>query len=212
MTPRRRSKSVMLVFLAAICAVLAAKVYDEWRRLQQPVTLETAAVAAEDTAASPPLGPGLTVPDEDSFAAIVERPLFSPSRRPGQAAPASAPKTDEASQAKAPPDIVLIGTIVSGNERVALVEITDGSKIVQVRERGEVSGWTALLIEDGRVVFRRGKTEEELVLRYEQAVPPDKIPPPVSAAKPAVQPAGNAQPDSDVQSPVASPEPAEPPG
>lgn len=207
MTPRRRSKSVILVFLVAICAVLAAKVYDEWRRLQQPVTLDTAAVAAEDTTASPPLGPGLTVPDEHSFAAIVERPLFSPSRRPAQAAPAPASGTAEASQAKAPLDIALVGTIISGNERVALVETMGDGKIVQVRERGEVSGWIALLIEDGHVVFRRGKTEEELVLRYEQPVPPDKIPPRI---KPAMQPA--AQPNSDVQSPAPSPDPAEPPG
>jgi hypothetical protein len=214
MTAGRWSRSLMPLSLAAICAVLAAKVYDEWRGLQEPVALETAAVPEGDTPASLPLGPSLTTPTEDSFAAIIERPLFSPSRRPAQAATTPAPETVEAAPAETPLDFALVGTIVSGDERVALVETKGDGKVVQVRERGEVLGWTALLIEDGRVVFRRGRAEEELVLRYDQPVPPGKVVPrrqPASPVQPATQPAEDVQPDSDVPPPAAAPEPAVPP-
>jgi general secretion pathway protein N len=216
MTAQRWSKSIVPLSLAAICAVLGAKVYDEWLGLQQPVTIETPTAAAGDAPASLPLGPSLTTPSEDSFAAIIERPLFSPSRRPAEAAPVAAPDAAEAlATADVPLDFALVGTVVSGNERVALVATRADGKIVQVRERGEVLGWTALLIEDGRAVFRRGKAEEELVLRYEDPVPSDKIPPPrpkpAKQAEPAAQPAEGAPPDADVQPPAAAPDPAAPP-
>jgi general secretion pathway protein N len=210
MTARRWSKSVVPLSLAAICAVLGAKVYDEWRKAQQPVTIEAPAAATGDAPASLPLGPSLTTPSEDSFAAIVERPLFSPSRRPAEAAPAAAPEMVEPAPVEAPLDFSLVGTIVSGNERVALVATRTDGKVVQVRERGEVLGWTALLIEDGRVVFRRGKAEGELVLRYEDPVPSDKIPPPlkpVRQAEPAAQPAEGAPADGDAQPPDPAAQP-----
>jgi hypothetical protein len=213
MTARRWSKSIVPLSLAAICAVLGAKVYDEWLGLQQPVTIEAPVAATGDAPASLPLGPSLTTPGEDSFAAIIERPLFSPSRRPAEAAPAPAPETVAAAPAEASLDFVLVGTIVSGDERVALVETKGDGKIVQVRERGEVLGWTALLIEDGRVVFRRGRAEEELVLRYEDPVPSDKIPPPpkpVRQAEPAAQPEEGEPADDDVQPPAAPSEPGAP--
>jgi hypothetical protein len=214
MTAQRWSKSIVPLSLAAICAVLGAKVYDEWLGLQQPVTVEASAAATGDAPASLPLGPSLTTPSEDSFAAIIERPLFSPSRRPAQNAPVAAPETVEPAPVAAPLDFALVGTIVSGNERIALVATKVDGKIVQVRERGEVLGWTALLIEDGRVVFRRGKAEEELVLRYEDPVPSDKIPPPpkpVRQAEPAAQPAEGAPADGDAPPPDAAPDPAAPP-
>jgi hypothetical protein len=216
MTARRWSKAMMPLALAAICAALGAKVYDEWRALEQPVAIEAPAAATGDVPASLPLGPSLTTPSEDSFAAIIERPLFSPSRRPASAAPVAVPEAAEAlATADAPLDFALIGTVVSGNERVALVATRADGKIVQVRERGEVMGWTALLIEDGRAVFRRGKAEEELVLRYEDPVPSDKIPAPrpkpVRQAEPAAQPTEGAPADGDVQPPVDAPDPAAPP-
>jgi general secretion pathway protein N len=216
MTARRWSKAMVPLGLAVICAALGAKVYDEWRALEEPVAIAAPAAAAGDTPAPLPLGPGLTTPGEDSFAVIIERPLFSPSRRPAEAAPAAAPEAVEAvAPVEVPLDFALVGTVVSGDERVALVTTLADGKIVQVRERGEVLGWTALLIEDGRAVFRRGKAEEELVLRYEDPVPSDKIPAPrpkpAKPAEPAGQPEEGAPADGDVQPPVAAPDAAAPP-
>jgi general secretion pathway protein N len=193
MSRRRRSAALLPLLLAALCAALGWKVYDDWRTVSAD-----AAAAAPETAAAPagasaaPLAAAdlaLALPPPERFAVIVERPLFSPTRRP-------APPPEEMAQAEPPPeeplpeeeppadaepppvvDFTLTGIVIAGSERYALVERHEDGRTVQVTEGGDVNGWFAVLIDPDRAVFRNGATEEELLLRTATPVPQDRIPP-----------------------------------
>lgn len=190
----RRSAALLPLLLAAACIVLGARVYDEWQLSQEPLRIDAPAPVA-GAAPAPQSQAPLTAPSPGAFAAIVERPLFSPTRRPPQA-PAAAP---QAAAAPAPPPqpigFSLAGIVIADGTRVALVQLqTDGS-LVQVPEGGEVDGWKAVKIEAERAVFRRGGDEASLALDYLRPVPPGQVPPPVQQAPPQQQvPPGQAPP------------------
>jgi general secretion pathway protein N len=206
MRGRRWSAALPPLLLVVICVALGGRVYDEWLVLQEPVPIDAppaAAAVAAPAAADAPIVP----PTPSSFAAILERPLFSPTRRPPAAAPALAPTPEAA--APAPPaqpiDFSLAGIVISDGSRVALVQMQADGRVVQVAEGGEVDGWKAVTIEPQRAVFRRGDDEQELALDYVKPVPPGQVPPPV----PQRTPERLSQPPA---APQPQPPPAEPAG
>jgi hypothetical protein len=154
--------------------------------------------------------PALTVerqamPGKASFAAIVERPLFSSSRRPKseQAPPESTPSLD----------FSLSGIVTSTNEPVALVKLGAGSGDPKGVKEGEIiSGWTVARIESDRITVRLDVMERELLLDFAAPAPP---PPPEaitpSDAQPYQQPGEQAAPqerkdDDPEQYPQSAPQ------
>ncbi|HTO85830.1 MAG TPA: hypothetical protein VMQ73_26660 [Methylomirabilota bacterium] len=185
MKGRRWSAALPPLLLGVLCIALGARVYDEWLELQEPVAIDAppaAATVAVPAATDAPIAP----PTPASFAAILERPLFSPTRRPPAAAPAPAPTPEAAAPAPpAPPiDFSLTGIVISDGSRVALVQMQGDNHVVHVAEGGEVDGWKAVTIEPERAVFRRGDDEQVLALDYVKPVPPGQVPPPVPQRAP----------------------------
>jgi hypothetical protein len=189
---RRRSTALLPLLLTALCAGLGWKVYDDWRAASAdtaagPAEAEAPAAASETPPAAADLA--LALPPPERFAVVVERPLFSPTRRPtppqaevaqGEVAPEEPPPEPEApAEAEPAPvvDFTLTGVVTAGGERIALVERHEDGRTVQVTEGGEVNGWFAVLIDPDRAVFRNGAAEEELLLKYATPVPQDRIPP-----------------------------------
>lgn len=82
---------------------------------------------------------------QQALAAILARPLFSPSRRPAAIATASA----------APPAVLprLAGTIVHGGDRSVIFTLGNGGKAVVAHEGSEVGGYTVRAIQAGRVTM-----------------------------------------------------------
>lgn len=89
------------------------------------------------------------------FRAMVDRPLFSPTRRPppAPAAPLDAP----AMPALPPPtpNLTLSGVITGGGGGVALLRRPQDSAPVHVALGGTVDGWTVAEIRPRAVVLRR---------------------------------------------------------
>ena len=79
------------------------------------------------------------------LAAILARPLFSPSRRPAATLTASA----------APPAVLprLAGTIVHGVDRSVIFTLASGGKPVVAHEGSVVGGYTVRAIQAGRVTL-----------------------------------------------------------
>ena len=209
MRGRRWSAALPPLLLGVLCVALGGRVYDEWLELQEPVPIDAppaATTAPAPAATDAPIAP----PTSSSFAAILERPLFSPTRRPPAAAPAAAPAPEAA--APAPPaqpiDFSLAGIVISDGSRVALVQMQGDGHVVQVAEGGEVDGWKAVRIEPERAVFRRGDDEQELALDYVKPVPPGQVPPPLPQRTP--QPPAAPQEQQQQQSPQPQPVPGEP--
>jgi hypothetical protein len=163
MSARRSSRFRSVLLLSLLCALLGAIVYEEVEHPSSP-QIEVAASAPVDLPPLPP-EPQFTMPPESSFAVVLERPVFSPTRRPQQAGNARA--------APAPSvDFTLIGVVITGGERYALVKPSNGDALERLSEGDELAGWSAVSIGSDRVLFRRGTVQKEIVLDYKAPAPP----------------------------------------
>ncbi|SDZ89304.1 hypothetical protein [Rubrimonas cliftonensis] len=105
-------------------------------------------------------------PGPDAFAAIAERPLFSPSRRP-PAVVASAGAAPDGP----PPPLALIGVVGGGQTRVALAR-TSGAQIsggradetLRLRPGDVVDGWTVAEIAERAITLERGGERRSVAL------------------------------------------------
>jgi len=162
------------VFLALICAILAGVLVVE-------LTTENEDLA-ETSPAKPQSGKpaqeaetrsGFVMPPEDTYAEVSERPLFLRSRRP------LPPETE--TKEKTPADtsraaFILSGVVLTGTQRMALLQSQSSPKVARVEEGQEYEGWTVEAIHPNKVVVRRGQEVSEIVLedRARTAPPRDR--------------------------------------
>ena len=130
-----------------------------WPWLVPPVP-ETRPLATPPAApATPPL---TALPPLASFAATVEQPLFSPSRRPAANAPAAVvPAADSRYR--------LIGIVASGAKKTAF--IADGGRRAQIGVGDAFDGWTVKEIGQDRVTLASPSGEMVLKLKPAPAEP-----------------------------------------
>jgi len=106
-------------------------------------------------------------PAFESFAEVLERPLFFENRQlpapPEEAAAPEAPRE--------PLQLVLEGVAISGDSRVALLRDPRGNNLVQVAEGATHDGWTLESVESGRAVFKRGEDVTELSMEVAPGTP-----------------------------------------
>ncbi len=99
----------------------------------------------------------------EKFSAIIERPIFSPIRRPATKQPGS-----EEQQQRS--NLALFGIAISAGERIALVGVERGTGLIRMKKGEAFSGWVLVDIERNRVLLRKGTVDEALELNY--GVPP----------------------------------------
>jgi general secretion pathway protein N len=97
----------------------------------------------------------VALPPLDSFASVLARPLFSPSRRP----PANAKVASSALVGR----YVLLGLVSVGDKRHALV--ADGERRIELAEGAAIDGWTVSRIEQDRVTLTSPAGRATLTLR-----------------------------------------------
>jgi hypothetical protein len=110
-------------------------------------------------------------PAISTFAEIVERPLFTQSRKP-------APKKDTkvAEAASKPETFELIGVIISPGGRMALLRTLATSEIVRAVEGQNVGGWEVRAIKPTQVVLQQGDDSEVIKINDATATPAAKNP------------------------------------
>jgi len=126
---------ILLLFLSASAFSTAARTEEQ----------ERSAAAAANPVAAQPL---------DQLSTILDRPLFSPSRRPPapppppvvQAPPPPAPPPP-------PPDLVLFGVVMDGEGARAVVRAGADKKILRAQIGDEIDGWKVSQIEGRKVVL-----------------------------------------------------------
>lgn len=105
----------------------------------------------------------------DSYAAIAERPLFSPTRRPAEPAPDTAPSQPRKSLAR----FVLSGVIiVSPEEKIALLRESKSPSAQRLSEGDEIAGWRIDKILPDRVILISGDKTAEIELWSDRQPPP----------------------------------------
>lgn len=142
---------------AVVCAAIAI-----WPWLFPPVPATRPLATVPASAPAPALAP---LPPLASFSAIVERPLFSPSRRPPPGATtASGPLV--ASRYR------LLGVVATGPKKRAF--LADGARHVDIAEGDRLDGWTVKQIGADSVLLSSPEGEAVLQLKPAAAEPPAK--------------------------------------
>ena len=148
------------------CLVMVCVVFAEIRARPIIHDAPTFQATAAEGLPAPPAPSRQAMPEKNRLEAIVERPLFSSSRRP---------HSEQTSVASGPSlDLSLFGVVISPDEAVALVKPGAGGGAMRVKQGEEISGWTVARIEPDRILVRRDVTERELLLDFkapEPAVP-----------------------------------------
>jgi type II secretory pathway component PulC len=152
------------MFLALLCAILTVVLVVELKSGDEVADVgETprekprpGESAQEDKAQS-----GFVMPAQNSYAEVSERPLFFRSRRP--------PPPELETKEETPADtsraaFVLSGVILTGTQRMALLQTQSSAKVARVEEGEEYEGWTVEAIHPDKVVMRRGAEVSEILL------------------------------------------------
>ncbi len=168
MIVRRGSGWLAPTLMLGICGGLAWFIYQQ---LMAPPPVPVP-VAGGQAASLPdlPAEPSFAMAPAAIFSAILERPIFSPTRRP----PPEGTATIESADPEL--DVTLVGIIISAEERIALVKPKDGSRFVRLSEGDSLQGWILESIEPDRITFQRGEIEEHFELSYEEPPPVQKPP------------------------------------
>lgn len=152
--------------LLAVGLALAAVIFLQ---TQESVSAQTVPVVSEQPP-SPLMVQQAQAKREDfalpplrSFDAILNRPIFSPSRRATQGSSAVV-----ASQELG---MTLTGIITSASDKFIILAPPEGGESVRLREGEDYRGWTLTEVEQHKVVFRRGSKEEQLELIYDEPPP-----------------------------------------
>jgi hypothetical protein len=153
----RRTLALAAANLLAAVVVLLPWLPERAHRMR--IAEGPAAVEAPDLAILPALA---------SFAATMERPLFSPSRRP-PTAPAPSGAGPLAARYR------LQGLVIAGHARRALIADVGGTRRFELGEGDAIEGWVVKRIDRDAVVFASPAGEATLTLSHAAgAAPPAK--------------------------------------
>jgi hypothetical protein len=165
MTKQPSSNGTVAWFVASagLCAVLAFQLNNE---ISIAVPVTAAPADPRTTDADDHGGASLAPPDFALLDAIVERPLFSVSRRPLEAPadmlPELAPVVAKTISFK------LLGTMLAGDARLALLSHPEQG-MLRLRQGQEVEGWRIEDVLGSEVTISRG--DEMVRLKLQKAAP-----------------------------------------
>lgn len=157
---KRHRRHAPLILGALALALGVVLVLEMRASTNAPVA--AVAVAARAVQAAPQRSTRFVLPPLARLAEVTARPLFSETRRP----PLEAASSGDAQSAA----FVLIGIVISADDRYALIAHgrplhTDRATVGQ-----ELDGWTVRSILPDRVLFERG--DRSLELKARDAAPP----------------------------------------
>jgi hypothetical protein len=156
-----------------------------------------AAFAAADAVVPPvPEAPVFDMREEETYSVILERPLFSPSRRPAGPTSTAAP-ADSAG-------LALLGVVWATGRSIGLFRTAPEAPTIKAREGDEVAGWQLVDLAPSAAILERqgGRLELELPFKAPAPVAASVITEPQPAAEPAAEP--EADPEVDPEAAAAA--------
>lgn len=184
---------ILGILILALTLGLAALWIKPDGSLRNTVWTPPAAVMP-DLRFSNPLPDSAAKVDVNLFAATLERPLFSPSRRPPPPPP---PKDAEKKEPPVDPfaNIHLFGLYGGEDSPSGMLARVEG-KVRRISVNDTLGGWTFKAIDDRNAVFEKNGEERKLLLVITK---PEQPKPPAQAAAPADAKAGDAPRPSAAQ-------------
>lgn len=200
---KKYSLHVLLFINVALTLVLASLWIDPSGRLRN-IHWEIPAPQTVDYASMVPVLPRSVPTDTGQFIAMLDRPVFSPTRRP----PPPTPPPEE----KAPADNLsaaqLSGLFQGGDDGGAIIQIAGKHKRVRLRE--VVEGWTLSAIQDRSVTFTLGGQSRVLQLPRAAVTSYTGLPPAAGSAIPSVPRNPSTPASQNVPPPSVNSEPVQP--
>lgn len=154
---------LLVAALAILCVVLAAVTAAPW--LFDPAADPTADAGGRDSQeAAPTPMPRLELPPIERFAALVERPIFTATRRSAPRRPGAAPISGAGT------NLVLgryrlAGIVVAPTRRLVLLRRPGDSKTIRVLEGETIDGWTLTQVSKTALILESGNRREEFLVR-----------------------------------------------
>jgi len=152
-----RFRSPFTLALAVACLVLAAI----WGFELMPLAAKAKPVVAyrEKEAPLVAIAGRFSLPPEDSFNEIAERPLFIKTRQPPKPAEKAGDPRQKPSRAG---QYKLTGVVLSPHERVAILKDAANKKVERIAEGRGMQGWTVKKVAaDSVLLSREGEAEEQ---------------------------------------------------
>jgi hypothetical protein len=117
------------------------------------VVAGTAATAEQQEQSAAGLANPVAAQSLDQLSSTLERPLFSPSRRPPPPPPPVAQAPPPPAPPPPPPNLVLFGVVMDGEGARAVVRSGADKKLVRAQIGDEIDGWKVSQIEGRKVVL-----------------------------------------------------------
>ncbi|MCD6663082.1 MAG: hypothetical protein LT082_06755 [Comamonas sp.] len=195
-TLKKHALPVLAALNVALALVLAALWLGTDGRLRH-VHWQRPAPQTSDYAALVPQLPGVAPADTGPFIGLLERPLFSPTRRPPP--PASSKDREQG------PDSglgELSGIIEGQGAGGAIVQIGGKARRVQLHE--SVEGWTLSAVKERSATFTRAGQSRVLQLPRAKLQNGPALPPPAASAPPVAAPPAAPVPAAAAPAPLAA--------
>jgi general secretion pathway protein N len=120
------------------------------------LSFSATARAEEQGRAAAPLANPVAAQSLEQLRAIVDRSLFSPSRRPPPP-PAEPPPVAQAPAGSAPPPappiVVLLGVVMDGQNARAVVRVGADKRLLRAQMGDDIDGWKVAQIDGRKVVL-----------------------------------------------------------
>ncbi len=152
----------VIAALVALNALLAAALL--WANLQEPDDLPAVPARVLPPDRGNAVVASYVPPPLAEFAEIGERPLFVATRRPLPIA-AAAPAAVQPVVAARPLQVVVLGVIVSGERKLALLRVDNVPQSRVAAEGDEIEGWKVVSITTQNVVIRGNGAEREIAVQ-----------------------------------------------
>ncbi len=151
----------LLLLLAAASAALGLRIRDDLQRPPEPLAVAAPDTTASDQTIDTPEMPRYDPPPIERFAAALDRPLFSPDRRPPEDEPSGTGVVEDRALSA-----TLQGILFATSGSVALLTAVGESAPVRVSEGDLFLGWRLQEIHPDNVVFGRDDETVTLELIY----------------------------------------------
>ncbi len=155
----RRGGRLTPFVLLGLCLVLGYRLTGE-HGLAAPDTAFPVADGPSQAVSVATAAP-YAIPPLAELSETVGRPLFSPTRRPPE------PETtlpEETPVQATSGELTLVGVVIAGENRIALVRQRNDSKLLRVVTAQIIAGWSVEEILPTSAILRRGDVRETLVL------------------------------------------------
>lgn len=153
------------VLPAIVCLALGGALFQLLGRPADRAVLPASTSAGGESLVAPAVLDPFTLRPIEAFSEIVDRPVFSPTRRPPAGEDSGPEVVDTTTAQRQALDVTVVG-IITGPRKLALLRSASGDRLLPLAEGDDLYGWTLTGIEPFRLVFRREDDEQMVEIEY----------------------------------------------